>query len=100
MKRSRPAPKRPTQAALPRRPGPPPIDVSRLKTYPLNRRRSKVTVSDFSTPWQPGGSFRRFLQTLPDILAVKTLRAVAQAVARAHRRGRPVIVGMGAHVTK
>lgn len=99
MKRSRRVLKRPPQAAPPR-PAPPPIDLSKLKTYPLNRRHSKVRVSDFSTPWQPGGSLKRFLQTLPDILAVKTLRAVAQAIARAHRRGRPVIVGMGAHVTK
>jgi hypothetical protein len=77
-----------------------PIDVSKLKTYPLNRRRSKVKVTDFSTPWSRGGALRRFLTTLPDILAVRTLRAVTQAVVRAHRRGRPVIVGMGAHVTK
>lgn len=77
-----------------------PIDVSRLKTYPLSRRRSKVTLSDFARPWRPGGSLARFLASLPDILAVKTLHAVAQAVAQAHRRGRPVIVGLGAHVTK
>lgn len=78
----------------------PPIDLSKLTTYPLARRHSKVRVSDFSLPWRPGGSLRRFLETLPDILAVKTLRAVTQAIVRAHRRGRPVIVGMGAHPTK
>lgn len=78
----------------------PPIDLSRLKTYPLQRRHSKVRVSDFSTAWRRGGSFKRFLDTLPDILAVQSFRAVVQAIARAHRRGRPVIVGMGAHPTK
>ncbi len=77
-----------------------PIDLSKLKTYPLGRRHSKVRVSDFSVAWRRGGSLRRFLQSLPDILAVKTLRAVAQAIARAHRRSRPVIVGLGAHPTK
>lgn len=77
-----------------------PIDVTKLKTYPLARRHSKVRLADFSAPWRRGGSFQRFLDSLPDILAVKTLRAVAQAIARAHRRGRPIIVGMGAHVTK
>ena len=77
-----------------------PIDVSRLKTYPLSRRHSKVRVADFSVPWRRGRSFSRFLQTLPDILAVTTLRAVVQAIVRAHRRGRPVIVGLGAHPTK
>ncbi len=76
------------------------IDVSKLRTYPLKRRHSKVRLSDFATAWRKGGSLKRFLDTLPDLLAVKTLRAVAQAIVRAHKRGRPVIVGMGAHVTK
>ena len=77
-----------------------PIDVSKLKTYPLSRRHSKVRLADFAAPWRPGGSLGRFLDGLPDILAVKTLRAVARAVVVARRRNRPVIIGMGAHVTK
>jgi hypothetical protein len=78
----------------------PPINVSDLKTYPLRKRHSKVRVSDFARPWRQGGSFGLFYRALPDILAVKTLRAVAGAIARAHRKGRPVIVGIGAHVIK
>jgi len=77
-----------------------PINVSDLKTYPLKKRHSKVRVSDFAKPWRKGGSFSRFYRALPHILAVKTLRAVARAIAQAHRRGRPVIVGIGAHVIK
>ena len=77
-----------------------PIDTSRLKTYPLQRRHSKVQVSNFAKVWTSGRSFARFLDSLPDILAVKTLREVAQAIAKAHRGARPVIVGMGAHVVK
>ncbi len=77
-----------------------PIDVSRLRTYPLTRRHSKVRVSDFSTAWTPGGSFHRFLDSLPDILAVKTLRSVVRAIVQAHRGGKPVILGMGAHPIK
>ena len=59
-----------------------------------------MKVSDCSVPWKRGASLRRFLDTLPDVLAVKTLREVAQAITRARRRGRPVILGMGAHPTK
>jgi hypothetical protein len=77
-----------------------PIDVSDLKTYPLKRRRSKVRVSDFARPWRRGGSLATFFSTLPDILAVKTLRAVARAIVTAHRKRRPVILGLGAHVIK
>jgi len=94
--------KRPNRTP-PNRPAPPlipPINVSDLKTYPLKKRYSKVRVSDFATPWQRGGSFMKFCATLPDILAVKSLRAVARAIASAHRKGRPVIVGVGAHVIK
>ncbi len=88
-------------ATKPSRPTPiQPIDVSKLKTYPLSRRQSKVRLTDFSTPWRAGGSLHRFLDTLPDILAVKNLRAVVQAIVRARRLNCPVIVGMGAHVTK
>ena len=77
-----------------------PIDVSDLTTYPLKKRYSKVRVSDFAKPWRPGGSFSQFYRSLPDILGVKSLREVAKAVAKAHRKGRPVIVGLGAHVIK
>ncbi len=77
-----------------------PLDVSRLKTYSLNTRRSKVRVSDFSVPWKTGRSFAAFLSSLPDVLAVKTLRGLANDVALARQRGRPVILGMGAHPTK
>src|SRR5262244_3798081 len=78
----------------------PPINVSDLKTYPLKKRHSKVRLGDFARPWRRGGSFSTFYRALPDILAVKTLRAVAGAIAKAHRRGRPVIAGIGAHVIK
>ena len=78
----------------------PPINVSDLKTYPLKRRHSKVRLADFATPWKRGGTFTTFLTGLPDILAVKTLRAIARAIVVARRKRRPVIVGIGAHVIK
>jgi hypothetical protein len=84
----------------PTRPLIPPINVSDLKTYPLKKRYSKVRVADFAKPWKRGGSFTQFYRALPDILAVKTLRAVAKTMALAHRQGRPVIVGIGAHIVK
>jgi hypothetical protein len=78
----------------------PPINVSDLKTYPLRKRYSKVRLSDFAAPWRRGRSFSTFYLGLPDILAVKTLRAVTNAIVKAHRKRRPVIVGIGAHVIK
>lgn len=78
----------------------PPINVSDLKTYPLRKRHSKVRVGDFAMPWKKNGTLSQFFRSLPDILAVSTLRAVAKAIVTAHRKGRPVIVGIGAHVIK
>jgi hypothetical protein len=77
-----------------------PINASDLKTYPLKKRHSKVRVADFATPWRAGGSLAAFLATLPDILAVQSLRAVVTAIVHARRTGRPVIMGIGAHVIK
>jgi len=90
---------------LPKRPNhnpasPPSLNLSRLQTYPLRSRHSKVKLTDFSVPWRRGGTFRRFLASLPDILAVKSLREVAHAIVKARQRGRPVILGMGAHPVK
>lgn len=93
--------KRPNRTSATRPPSLiPPINTSDLKTYPLKRRHSKVMLSDLAAPWKRGGAFSTFYSRLPNILAVKTLRAVTQAVVKAHRRRRPVIVGVGAHVIK
>lgn len=77
-----------------------PIDPAGIRTYPLASRPSRVTVRDGAAPWQPGGTFLAFLRTLPDQLAAKELREVAAAILAAKRNGRPVILGMGAHVIK
>ncbi len=78
----------------------PPINTSDLKTYPLKKRHSKVRLSDLAAPWKRGGTFSTFSSRLPNILAVTTLRAVTQAIVKAHRRHRPIILGIGAHVIK
>lgn len=57
-------------------------------------------MSDSATPWRRGGSFQKFLQTLPDILAGETFKDVVSAIVEARKRGKPVILGMGAHPTK
>ncbi|HEY3347364.1 MAG TPA: hypothetical protein VGK71_07045 [Nitrospirota bacterium] len=77
-----------------------PIDTSRIKTYSLKDRKSKVDSALSGRPFVPGGSFADFLSGLPGILAADSFRAVVKAIADAKRSGRPVILGMGAHVIK
>ena len=57
-------------------------------------------MTDVATPWRRGRSFQKFLETLPDILAGQTFKAVVSAIVTARQRGKPVILGMGAHPTK
>jgi deoxyhypusine synthase len=77
-----------------------PIDTTRIKTYSLKDRKSKVDSALSAKPFAPGGSFASFISGLPGILAADSFRAVVKAVADAKRSGRPVILGMGAHVIK
>ncbi|MBK6751911.1 MAG: hypothetical protein IPG67_18455 [Acidobacteria bacterium] len=77
-----------------------PIDLSKIHTYELASRPSKVTVADFAEPVADAESLAGFLAKLPDILAVKSLREVAAAIRRAKDLGKPVIWGIGGHVVK
>ena len=77
-----------------------PIDLSRVKTYRLAGRFSKVSTTEFAAAWTRGASFSSFLDRLPNLLAAADLKAAIAAVAAAHRSRRPVIFGMGAHVIK
>ncbi len=77
-----------------------PLDPARARTYPLRRRASKVASAALARPSPAGTSLRAFLDGLPRILAADELRDAAQAIAGSHRRGRHVVVGMGAHVIK
>lgn len=77
-----------------------PLDLSKLTTYSLRDRQSKVSLEDLGRPHEKGASFKDFVARLPGFLAAQDIRAVAQAVLAAHRAGRPVILGMGAHPIK
>ena len=77
-----------------------PLDLTRVTTYPLSSRLSKVTVEEFGRPHKQGGQLADFVAGLPRILAADHLRAVAANLIRGRERNRPLIWGMGAHVLK
>ncbi len=76
------------------------IDTSKIKSYSLKGRQSKVRINDFAKPHRKGGSFSEFFSSLPDILAARHLKDVAAAIVQARKDGRPVMLGMGAHSIK
>ena len=77
-----------------------PISSSKLKTYSLKTRKSKVKVNDFAKPFSKEKSFKDFLNSLPNILAADNLRQVASSVVAAYKNKKAVVVGIGAHVIK
>ena len=77
-----------------------PLDLEQVNTYPLASRPSKVAASDFATAPAAGATLRDFLRTLPNILAVRSLREIAARVRRARELGKPIVWGIGGHVVK
>jgi hypothetical protein len=77
-----------------------PIDLEHVQTYNLRDRPSKVAIADLAVPPETSDSMTEFLAKLPNILAVRDLREIAERVRRARELGKPVIWGFGGHVIK
>ncbi len=77
-----------------------PLELGEVSTYPLASRPSKVSLEDFARPVEPTSSLTDFLASLPDILAVKSLREIAARIRRARELHKPIIWGIGGHVIK
>ncbi len=65
------------------------VDLTRVRTYPLPNRHSRVALENLVQPDTPALHFNSL-----------DLNEVAERVARARQAGRPVIWMMGAHVVK
>src|SRR5207253_3886968 len=77
-----------------------PLKLEGVRTYPLASRRSKVALDDFARPIDGAASLEAFLDSLPNILAVQSLRELAKQIRRARELGKPIIWGIGGHVIK
>ncbi len=77
-----------------------PLDANNIKTYSIKDRKSKVTIDDFATCPGKGASMADFLAGLPNILGAGDLKEVAARIVAAHKGGKTVALGMGAHVIK
>jgi hypothetical protein len=77
-----------------------PISLDEVKSYPLEKRPSKIKVDDFGDAWQPGGSMNRWLESLPKILAGNDFTEIVDRFVRAAASGKTIILAMGAHAIK
>ena len=75
-------------------------DLSKVRTVPVATRPNKVQAEEFATPPTGDRSFAAFVRSLPDVLKVRDFRSVVDAVVRAKRAKRAVIVMLGGHVVK
>jgi hypothetical protein len=77
-----------------------PLSLDRVSTYPLASRPSKVSLDDFASPVSEDSSLKDFLASLPNILAVQSLRELVARMQRARELQKPIIWGIGGHVIK
>jgi deoxyhypusine synthase len=77
-----------------------PLSLDGVKTYSLAFRPSKIRVKDFADPISEESSLSDYLASLPNILAVQSLRELAARIQRARELRKPIIWGIGGHVIK
>jgi hypothetical protein len=75
-------------------------DLSAIRTVPVARRPNKVSASEFAHPPAGDRSFGAFIDALPHVLVARDFRAVVDAIVRAKRSERAVVVMLGGHVVK
>ena len=75
-------------------------DLAKLRTVPVAGRRNKVDATLLASPPGADRSLSAFLESLPDVLGARDLRAVIAGVAGAARGRRGVVLLIGGHVIK
>lgn len=76
------------------------INLAKLKTYPISKRKNKVKYQDFAKPPSKGASFSDFYNSLPNILSGTNFRNIVDAIVSARKNKKPIIVMLGSHVIK
>jgi hypothetical protein len=75
-------------------------DLKKVRTVPVQRRENKVSAEEFAKPPRDDGSFRAFVDSLPDILVARDFRRVVDAIVTASRNKKGVVVMLGGHIVK
>jgi hypothetical protein len=78
----------------------PRLDLSKVKTYPVAKRLSKVQSSLLGSKVRKGARVRALIDGLPDILAAANLKTIARKMAHARASHKTILLGMGAHPIK
>ena len=76
------------------------VDLSKVRTVPIERRPNKVVAAEFASPPGRDRSFSAFLKSLPDVLVARDFLSVVNAIASARKNERAVVVMLGGHIVK
>ena len=76
-----------------------PIDLKKIKTYSIKKRKNLFKSEQFGKPIE-SKDFNKFIDSLPKVLAANDLRNIIDNIVKAHRKNRPVVLALGAHVIK
>ncbi|MFH1824315.1 MAG: hypothetical protein ABH873_03705 [Candidatus Firestonebacteria bacterium] len=76
------------------------IDLNKVKTYSIKKRKSKVNIHNFAKICKNGVSFKQFFNNIPNILIGKDIKELVKLIISARKKKKPVIFMMGAHVVK
>jgi len=78
----------------------PEVDLSKIRTFSVADRFSKVHREAMAAPHRRGDFFEDFYNSLPDILIAHDFRELVDRIIAARKNNKPVILMMGAHVLK
>ncbi len=76
-----------------------PVDLKKIKTYSIKKRKNLVNLEQFGKPIEFKG-FNKFIDSLPKVLAANHLKNVIDNIVKAHNKDRQVVLALGAHVIK
>jgi hypothetical protein len=77
-----------------------PLEFAGLRTVSLQERGGKVKREDFATVYRQGSGIAGWLDSLPQILAGDSFRAVVDSITAARAKKRAIVWGLGGHVIK
>jgi hypothetical protein len=76
------------------------IDLKKIRTYPIGKRKSKTQISKFGKPLRSNAKMEDFLQSLPRCLKADDLKSLIDSILLAKRKEKPIILMLGAHPIK
>ncbi|NOZ60850.1 MAG: hypothetical protein GXO74_04140 [Calditrichaeota bacterium] len=76
------------------------IDLSKIRTYSIKDRPSKVNAGALAKPYKTGMNIKEFISSLPEILVAADFKKLIEKIVTAHKDGKQIILMMGAHVIK